>query len=314
MKSLFLRALLAAALLAAPAFGQVLPHTTVSPAGDIVRIEMASLTAAASSPWFDVSSYGSTYHALTFTYPTQPGAVTVALECSNDGGATVTSTIGTSTSTTGATIAGSGVCNRIRLTTSLLTGAINIRGVYRGYASTVSAGDIAHDIADSGNPVKIGCRAIGFGADPTAVAANDRSNLYCTRDGVAFVIGGHPNTQTISAQVQDADGAQSDTALVTVSAGTKIIVTRVTATCDGGTTGPTNIKVGFGATTLPASAHTGVAGIIHDFDGVPAGQGFTVGDGQGILGIGADGEDLRYTMEDPAGGNCTVTASYFTEG
>jgi hypothetical protein len=31
-----------------------------------------------------------------------------------------------------------------------------------------------------------------------------------------------------------------------------------------------------------------------------------------ILGIGADGEDLRFTMEAPAGGSCSVSATYYT--
>lgn len=173
-------------------------------------------------------------------------------------------------------------------------------------------GNVAHDAVDAANPVKIGGRAIAHGSNPTAVAAADRTDWYFSRAGIPFVMGGHPNVVTISAQVQDADGAQTDQAIASVTAGSKIVVTRLTASCDGSTTAPTNIRVGFGAANVPAAAHTGVAGILHEFDGVPAGGGFTIGDGSGILGVGADGEDLRYTMEDPAGGNCTVTASYYT--
>jgi hypothetical protein len=35
-------------------------------------------------------------------------------------------------------------------------------------------------------------------------------------------------------------------------------------------------------------------------------------DGAGIIGIGADGEDLRITCDDPAGGSLFVTFSYYT--
>jgi len=51
---------------------------------------------------------------------------------------------------------------------------------------------------------------------------------------------------------------------------------------------------------------------LHGFDGIPAGSGFTIGDGHGILGIGTDDEDLRFTMEDPAGVSCSVSATYYT--
>jgi hypothetical protein len=181
--------------------------------------------------------------------------------------------------------------------------------------STVTAltgGGVAHDGVDSGNPHKIGGRAIAHGANPTAVAAADRTDWLFNRAGVPFTIGGHPNTQTVSARIEDADGALTDQALVTVAGGLKIVVTRLSITADGSNTGPYNVTVGFGAANVPAHAHTGTAGILQDFAGVPAGGGITVGNGSGIIGVGADGEDLRYTVEDPAGGNLTITVSYFT--
>ena len=92
--------------------------------------------------------------------------------------------------------------------------------------------DPPHDDPDSGNPVKIGGRAVSFGATPTAVAAADRTNFYATRAGIPFVQPGHPNIVTLEAQIEDADGAQTNAAIVTVSAGTKIVVTGVAANCD----------------------------------------------------------------------------------
>ena len=179
-------------------------------------------------------------------------------------------------------------------------------------ASIPTAGNVAHDAVDSGNPTKVGGKAIAHGTNPTAVAAADRTDWYFNRAGVPFVIGGHPNSKTIEAQVEDADGAQTNAAIVTVAAGNKIVVTRLTASCDAGNTGPINAVVGFGTASIPARAHTGSVGVLHGFDGIPAGGGFTIGDGHGILGIGADDEDLRLTMEDPAGGSCSVSATYYT--
>lgn len=129
MKRLFVTFLLM--LTSVQAFAQS-PETRTSAAGDLVTIKLVPLKVATASPWVDVSAYGSTVHTLTFTYDTQPTGVTVSLQCSTDAGATVGSTIGTSTSTTGATIQGSDICNAIRVNVSGLTGSINIRPVYRG--------------------------------------------------------------------------------------------------------------------------------------------------------------------------------------
>lgn len=50
-----------------------------------------------------------------------------------------------------------------------------------------SAGDVAHDSADSGNPVKFGAKAETAPSAVTAVADGDRSNLYCGADGILYV-------------------------------------------------------------------------------------------------------------------------------
>lgn len=172
-------------------------------------------------------------------------------------------------------------------------------------------GDIAHDAADAGAPVKTGAVAIAHGTNPTAVAAADRTNLYANRAGIPFFIGGHPNVITRGHLVADSDGAQTDAALLTVGAGTKIVVTRITIVCDNANTGDCRVAIGFGTANVPTNSLSGVAGLLVDgsFDG---GAGVTIGDGSGILGIGADGEDLRLTCSDPAGGNIRITYSYYT--
>jgi hypothetical protein len=174
-------------------------------------------------------------------------------------------------------------------------------------------GNIAHDGIDSGNPVKIGARAVAHGANPAAVAAADRADALCNRAGVPFVIGGHPNVITVGVLVTDANGAQTDISLTgTIGAGTKVVVTRATVLADNANTADVACRIGFGAANVPTPTTTGVAGMILDHRGVPAGGGVTVGDGSGIIGVGADGEELRYTCEDPVGGNLTIQVSYYT--
>jgi hypothetical protein len=90
-------------------------------------------------------------------------------------------------------------------------------------------GNVAHDAVDSGNPSKIGAKAVAHGASPSAVAAGDRTDLYANRHGIQFTIGGHPNTETPSRKDTT---AQTDTILKAVSAGQKFVITAVIVLCD----------------------------------------------------------------------------------
>lgn len=167
------------------------------------------------------------------------------------------------------------------------------------------AGNVAHDGVDSGKPVKTGSRAVAHGASPAAVAAADRVDSIANRHGIPFIIGGHPNVLT--KKHTTITTAVADAAIITVSAGTKIVVTRITATLDNASTVFPTVLIGFGATTTPTTD-----GVIAAHGGVPAGGGFTIGDGSGILGVGGDGEDLRVTTTGNATGNgLQITVSYY---
>lgn len=166
------------------------------------------------------------------------------------------------------------------------------------------AGDVAHDAADAGAPQKIGAKAIAHGTNPTAVAAADRTDLYANRAGVLFAIGGHPNIITLEAEYTT---AQTNAAIVTVGAGTKIVVTQIMAVCDKANTVDVGVRIGFAATTTPTTT-----GVVLTHPGIAAGSGVSRGDGSGILGVGADGEDLRITSEAPTTGALRVLVSYYT--
>jgi hypothetical protein len=165
-------------------------------------------------------------------------------------------------------------------------------------------GSVAHDGVDSGNPQKIGARAIAHGTNPTAVAAADRTDLYANRAGVQFVIGGHPNIVTIEAAYT---AAQTDTAIVTIAGGLKIVVTSIAATCDNANTVDVGIRVGFGTANTPTTT-----GVVLTHPGIAPGSGVVLGNGAGMLGVGADGEDLRVTCEVPTTGSIRVLVTYFT--
>lgn len=189
---------------------------------------------------------------------------------------------------------------------------LNTDSTGRLWVNPTTSGDIAHDGVDSGNPVKVGHVAIAHGTNPTAVAAADRSNWYANRAGIPFFIGGHPNVVSKGHLIADSDGAQTDAALVgSISAGTKVVVTRMSVVCDNANTGDCAVTIGFGATNTPSPSLSGVTGVIVNgsFDG---GAGVTIGDGSGIIGVGGDGEELRITSSDPVGGNIRVSYSYYT--
>lgn len=177
----------------------------------------------------------------------------------------------------------------------------------------VAAGNIAHDGADSGNPLKIGAKAIAHGANPTAVAAADRTDLYANRHGVQFVIGGHPN---IKSATYITTGAQTDdNVLAAISTGTKYVLTRISITLDEATTVGVAVRLGFGTSTIPALGASGadaVDDIIVYHPGLIPGGGLNIGDGSGIIAVGADGAELRITCEAPTSGTLVVSVSYYT--
>lgn len=168
-----------------------------------------------------------------------------------------------------------------------------------------TAGDIAHDGVNSGNPVQIGVEAIAHGTNPTAVSASgDRTKLYANRAGVLFVMPGHPNVVTIELAFT---AAQTDTAIVTIGAGLKIVVTRCSFVTSHANTVDVAVRVGFGTANTPTTT-----GVVLTHPNVAAGSGLVEGNGGGMLGVGADNEDLRITATVPTTGSARVLVTYYT--
>jgi hypothetical protein len=158
-------------------------------------------------------------------------------------------------------------------------------------------GNVAHDAADAGNPLKVGFKALAHGAAPTAVAADDRTDWFANRHGVPWVIGGHPKVERLT---QKNTAAQTDQVLKTVAAGEKFVVTQISAFCDKANTVDVQVLIEFDDTAdVKITEHPGIA----------AGSGFIEGNGAGILAIGADGQDLLLTNEVPTTGSVTVHVS-----
>ncbi len=173
-------------------------------------------------------------------------------------------------------------------------------------------GDIAHDSADSGNPLKVGFKAIAHSSNPTAVAANDRTDWYANRHGVPWVIGGHPN---IVSREYMTTGAQTNDAIIdSIGAGTKVVVTEIEALASAAGTTTPQVRIGFGATAVPTEPTTGnsATDVVLSHPGIAAGSGVVRGSGAGIVATGGDGEELRITCDAPTDGQLTVLVSYYT--
>lgn len=173
---------------------------------------------------------------------------------------------------------------------------------------TVAGGEVAHDGVDGGGPIKVGMKAVAHSANPTAVAAADRTDWYANRHGIPFVMGGHPNIIVKNLQISDGDGAQTDAAIITVATSNKIVVTWYKVVANNANTGDVQCRIGFGTANTPA---VDAAGVIMSHEGIAAGSGVVVGNGGGIIGVGGDNEDLRLTCEDPAGGHLDIVVGYF---
>lgn len=167
---------------------------------------------------------------------------------------------------------------------------------------------IADDAAFTVGTSKVnmaGYQAVAHGSNPDAADALDAVVGITNRHRVQFMIGGHPNITTIRLQFT---AAQTDVAIITVGAGTKIVVTALQVTLDNASTVFPSVRIGFGTANTPTTT-----GVVAAHGGVPAGGGFGRGDGSGIIGIGADNEDLRITTVGAATGNgVEVVVTYFT--
>ena len=86
-----------------------------------------------------------------------------------------------------------------------------------------------------------------------------------------------------------------------------------TASLDEACTVGVSVRIGFGDSlaTAPADQASAV-GTVFSHPGLVPGAQYGRGDGSGILGVGADGEDLSITAEVPTGGSGKCVVSYYT--
>jgi hypothetical protein len=127
--------LLLALVFTSSAFAQQQPEVT--------RVQPAPLTAAGSTEWMNVAQVGGVVHTLVYRATTAPGAISITIDCSQDGGVTVFSQLGTATTVAGDTITASGTCTHIRGRITSMTGAGRIVPTLITVAPTRTGGGTA---------------------------------------------------------------------------------------------------------------------------------------------------------------------------
>jgi len=168
----------------------------------------------------------------------------------------------------------------------------------------VFADEAAYTVASS-KVMASGVHSVLSGSAPDTAAVDAAVNPVANRNRVPFVIGGDPGIITLKHTTITT--AVTDAAIVTVTTPNKIVVTRISVTLDNASTVFPTLLIGFGAANTPTTT-----GVLVAHGGVPAGGGITVGDGSGILGIGADAEDLRVTTTGNATGNgLQIVVTYY---
>jgi hypothetical protein len=172
-------------------------------------------------------------------------------------------------------------------------------------------GIIAHDASNTADPILLGAHAVDHNHAETTVITGDITHLKSTIDGVLWTIGGSPLQVTETVTVAAADGAQTDTSIIAVSAGQIAVVTRLAISTSAANSVNVDVKVGFSTTTLATPGTAGATDILHEVKGMGADRDIVIGDGSGVLGMGTDDEEIRYSCDAPTSGHITISLSYY---
>lgn len=154
---------------------------------------------------------------------------------------------------------------------------------------------------------------VEHGVAPAITAVGDKPDLIANRAGIPFMIGGHPNI--ISAEYITTTSQTDDNILPAISSGTIYVITFIAVIASADNTVNTSVRIGFGATGVPAQGSSGadaVSGVIISHPNIPPGSGVTKGNGGGIIGIGGDGFELRITNSAPTNGSLIVQCDFYT--
>lgn len=136
--------------------------------------------------------------------------------------------------------------------------------------TTLTGGGVAHDSADSGNPIKMGGRAETATSTATMVADGDRSDFITDVDGTQIVRINFPLGDLLAERTTNTDGASTGSSTFGATASTKNVVTAISLYNSSATPGYIDFR-------------DGTAGSVLWTMGLPAGGGAVLSDASGLF-------------------------------
>ncbi|NBW14576.1 MAG: hypothetical protein EBR82_41910 [Caulobacteraceae bacterium] len=160
-----------------------------------------------------------------------------------------TAGVGKLTSNSGVTI------GAVELAASQTLGTVTTVGTVTAVTTvstltSLTGGGVAHDGVDSGNPIKIGGRAVTSLATATMVGAGDRTDAVYDVDGAMIVRLNRPGADGISERVTDTSGTSTAFANFGAVASTRNIVTAIAVYNSSATAGFVDFRDGTGGAVL----------------------------------------------------------------
>lgn len=119
-----------------------------------------------------------------------------------------------------------------------------------GTFAVQAAGDVAHDSADSGNPVKVGGKAVATPSTATMVAAADRTDATFDLDGALLTRPGCTLGDVISERISNTDGNSTATTNFAATANARNCITAVVVYNSSATAGYVDFRDGTGGSVL----------------------------------------------------------------
>jgi hypothetical protein len=188
----------------------------------------------------------------------QVDVITMPTVTITDGGSTISIDDGSASITVDGTVAVSSISGSVQINDG--AGSITVDGTVAvsGVSGSVTvAGDIAHDSADSGNPIKIGGKARS--TDPTLVTASDRVDTY--HDLAGRVVTTPCPLSAVLSGTNSSTGTANTEIIAAQGAGTRIALTRLIISNESTTS--TAVLIKDGTTTklrIPAPTNSGGVG------------------------------------------------------
>lgn len=159
---------------------------------------------------------------------------------------TSTASIGKLASNTGVTIGAVEIAAAQTLATVTTVSTVTTCST----VTTLSGGGVAHDGVDSGNPVKVGAKAVSALSTATMVAAADRTDATSDLDGALVVRPQFPLGDLLSERVTDTGGTSTAFTNFGATASTRNYITAISVYNSSATAGYIDFRDGTGGSVL----------------------------------------------------------------